>query len=203
MAASRQTLASVVIVTLAVLTPTIGGAQPISAAPIAPEFRIQVWGQTTNDFAALIVEYFALRGRLQDQLPPLVVTADVRRIHRGTRSLARAIRVARSHAVEGEFFTAPTRGEFRRAIALVVTAPVCAAIMDDNPGAFAYDVNGSYPSGKSRATMPGLIIASLPPLPDDIEFRFIGSHLILYDVRADTIIDRLPDAIACQGYAAR
>jgi len=36
-------------------------------------------------------------------------------------------------------------------------------------------------------------------LPDGIEFRFVGRHLILYDVRANTIIDRLPDAIECPG----
>ena len=40
-------------------------------------------------------------------------------------------------------------------------------------------------------------IAQLPELPDDIQYRFIGRHLILYDVRANTIIDRIPDAIRC------
>ena len=198
MVTSRRTIA--VVITLAVLVPAAGGAQSPAAAVVAPEFRVQVWGERATGFTALIVEYFELRARLQDQLPPVVVTADVRQIQRGTRSLARAIRIAQPHAVEGDFFSGPTSAEIKRVIALVVTATVCDAIMDDNPGAFASAINGSYPSGKSRATMPGLIIASLPPLPDDIQFRFIGSDLILYDVRANTIIDRLPDAIKCAVY---
>jgi hypothetical protein len=72
-----------------------------------------------------------------------------------------------------------------------------AVIMDDNPGAFRQDIDGTYPEGKALSTMPGLVLAQLPGLPDDIQFRFIGRHLILYDVRANTIIDRMPDAIRC------
>jgi hypothetical protein len=45
--------------------------------------------------------------------------------------------------------------------------------------------------------MPGLLLARLPGLPGDIQFRFVGRDLILYDVRANTIIDRMPDAIRC------
>jgi hypothetical protein len=69
--------------------------------------------------------------------------------------------------------------------------------MDENPGAFGHDIGGPYADGKTFATMPGLLLAQLPELPDDIQFRFVGRHLILYDVRANTIIDRMPDAIRC------
>ena len=45
--------------------------------------------------------------------------------------------------------------------------------------------------------MPGIILERLLQLPDDIQFRFVGPHLILFDVRASTIIDQLPNAIEC------
>ena len=64
-------------------------------------------------------------------------------------------------------------------------------------GEFQHAIDGAYPAGKTQATMPGSLLARLPQLPDDIEFRFVGAHLILYDVRTNTIMDRLPDAIAC------
>ena len=74
---------------------------------------------------------------------------------------------------------------------------VWAVIMEENPGGFRRDIDGPYPDGKSYSTMPGIILERLPQLPDDIQFRFVGPHLILFDVRASTIIDQLPNAIEC------
>ena len=45
--------------------------------------------------------------------------------------------------------------------------------------------------------MPGTILAALPALPDDVEYRFLGRHLILLDIRANVILDRIPYAIRC------
>jgi len=183
---------------LAILLPCVGATQTLpETEAVTGQFHVQVWGETGTVFTDRIGNYYDLRARLQHQLPTVVVTDSVRQIRRGTRALAHAIRVARPGAVQGEFFTAATGTEFKRVIALITTVGVCAAIMDDNPRAFTHAIDGSYPSGKSLATMPGIILARLPPLPNDIEFRFVGRHLILYDVRANTIIDRLPYAIDC------
>jgi hypothetical protein len=46
--------------------------------------------------------------------------------------------------------------------------------------------------------VPGTILAALPALPDDVEYRFLGRHLILLDVRAGVILDRIPYAIRCE-----
>ena len=43
--------------------------------------------------------------------------------------------------------------------------------------------------------MPPNVLAALPRLPDDIEYRFMGRDLILLDTRANVIIDRVPDAL--------
>jgi hypothetical protein len=164
---------------------------------LSSQFQVHVWGDAGTEFTNRIETYYDLRARLEHRLPAVTVTADVGQIRRGTRALARAIRVARPGAVEGEFFTAATGTEFKRVLALIMNVGVCAAIMDDNPGGFTYAVNGNYPSAKSLATMPGIILGNLPTLPADIEFRFVGKYLILYDVRANTIIDWLPSAIDC------
>jgi hypothetical protein len=47
------------------------------------------------------------------------------------------------------------------------------------------------------STVPGNILAALPALPDDVEYRFLGRHLILLDIRADVILDRITYAIRC------
>jgi hypothetical protein len=69
-------------------------------------FTFQVWGET--EFTSRIGTYYDLRARLERQLPAVTVTDSVRQIRRGTHALARAIRVARPGAVQGEFFTVAT-----------------------------------------------------------------------------------------------
>ena len=195
-----KTLRSVAFATvLTVLFPFVGGTQtfPVATDSLAPDFRIQVFGDTVTDFPSRIERYFELRGQLERGLPAMTVTENVRQIRRRTRSLAEAIRVARRGAVQGEFFTAATSAEFKRVLAVIMNTAVWALIMDENPGAFTHDIDGSYPDAKTYSTMPAIVLARLPQLPDDIEFRFVGPHLILYDVRAHTIIDRLPNAIEC------
>jgi hypothetical protein len=191
---------------LTILLPGVSQAQTSQAqtlpASVIPHFHVLIVGSEASDFTARVNRYFELRSRLQRGLPAVIVTDDVAAIRRGTRSLAQAIRLARPGAVEGEFFTIATSLYMKRELAVVVNATVWVVIMDDNPGAFRHDIDGAYPEGKPRSTMPGIVLAQLPPLPDGIEFRFIGPHLILYDTRANTIIDRLPDAIQCEDRCA-
>ena len=184
---------------LTVAHPCPGTAQTSSTTTDEhiPTFRGEVWADTVTDFTIRVNAYSELRRRLESRLPDVTVTDDVRQIRGARRSLARAIRVARPGAVQGEFFTAATSAQFQLTLAPLMNARMWAAIMDENPGAFRHDIDGAYPEGKAFSTMPGLVLARLPGLPDGIEFRFIGRHLILYDVKANTIIDRLPHAIEC------
>jgi hypothetical protein len=78
-----------------------------------------------------------------------------------------------------------------------MSASTWAAIMDGNPGEFPHEINATYKRSKSVSTVPPNILALLPRLPDDIQYRFVGRHLILHDTRANVIIDRIPYAIRC------
>ena len=186
-------------IVLTVAHPCPGTAQTSSATTVEriPTFRAEVWADTVTDFTIRVNAYSELRRRLESQLPDVTVTEDVRQIRSARRSLARAIRVERPGAVQGEFFTAAISAQFQITLARLMNAKIWEAIMDENPGAFRHDIDSAYPEGKTFSTMPGLVLARLPGLPDGIEFRFIGRHLILYDVKANTIIDRLPHAIQC------
>ena len=190
---------AVIAVVLLASQPGAGSAQTSFATPegLVPIFRAEVWADTVTDFTNRVNAYSDLRGRLESRLPAVTVTDDVGQIRRGRRSLAGAIRAARPGAVPGEFFTPATRAQFQLVLARMMDARMWAVIMDENPGAFGHDVNGTYPDGKTFSTMPALLLAELPGLPDDIQFRFVGRRLILYDVRANTIMDWMADAIRC------
>ena len=166
-------------------------------APDGPAFRVQIWGDIAADFSERIWRYSELRSELEKGLPGLRVTEDVREIRRAQRALAKRIRVARDGARQGDIFTAAIGVEFREVLRLEMDADTWAAIMDDNPGEFSNRINGTYPGKRSLSTVPPNILALLPRLPEDVQYRFLGRHLVLHDTRANLILDRIPYAIRC------
>ena len=79
-----------------------------------------------------------------------------------------------------------------------VTKPgICAAILEDNPGDIPYRTNRPYPRDLPLSTVPPSVLGVLPALPDDVQYRFVDRDLILYDTRANMILDRIESAIRC------
>ena len=160
-----------------------------------PDFRVQVWGSVVADFSARVRSYAELRSKLEKGLPPLTVTDDPAEIRESVDALAERIRVARAGAQQGEIFTPTISVEFKRILLLEMNANTWAAIMDDKAVEFSNQINGCYPEKKPLSTVPPNVLAVLPELPDDIQYRFVGRHLILLDTRASVILDRIPYAI--------
>ncbi len=149
------------------------------------------------DFDARVLDYFELRTTLEDGLPAQHVTDNPAEVLGIQRTLARRIKHARAGALRGAIFTPAISAEFRRILLIETTPEVLATIKDDNPGQFSHRVNGNYPKRKPLSTMPGVFLLLLPVLPDGVEYRFLGPHLILHDTRANLILDTMFCAIAC------
>ena len=156
---------------------------------IVTPFNTRVWA------------YVELRSELEKGLPALAVTENPAETRKVGRALAAKIRAARVKAKQGDMLTPAIGVEFRKAMLREMNAHTWKVIMDDNPGDFEALINGAYPEGKILSTVPPNILALLPKLPHDIEYRFVGRHLILLDTRAGMILDRIPYAI--QSPAAR
>jgi hypothetical protein len=45
------------------------------------------------------------------------------------------------------------------------------------------------------STMPPDILAALPQLPEELEYRFVGDRLILLDTKAHVIVDYVDDVL--------
>jgi hypothetical protein len=71
------------------------------------------------------------------------------------------------------------------------------AIKDDapEPKDVLVHVNAEYPRDESLSTVPPDVLRALPQLPPDIQYRFVGQHLILYDAKANIIIDYMLNAL--------
>ena len=177
----------------------VASAQSPRDDPTTPRFTelVIVRSLLRADFDARVLDYFDLRTTLEDGLPAQHVTANPADNIEIQRTLARRIRRARVGALRGAIFTPAISVEFRRILLIETTPETRATILDDNPGQFSHRINGDYPKRRPLSTMPGTFLAVLPVLPDGLEYRFLGPHLILHDTRANVILDAMSCAIAC------
>ena len=187
-----------------VLCPALAGAQ-VAPNPISgqPDFTIVVEGtfdpDTVAEFTRRANDYVALRARLEKGLPPLRVTEDADEIEDFERRLARRIDDARGSR-RGQIFLPIMEGQVKRMLLLRADPATTAAIMDDGPVEFDIDINETYSKKRPLATMPPNLLLRLPDLPPDLEYRFVGRHLILRDARANIIVDEIRYALKCDDY---
>jgi hypothetical protein len=152
-----------------------------------------------RDFEARVKEYSALHKKLEDTLPKLPKEATPQQIDSHQRALGRLVQRARAGAKPGNIFTADVRPVVQRLMAQVFGGPdgaaLKASIMDENPGPIKLTINGRYPDTVPLSTVPPQVLEGLPRLPDVLEFRFIGRHLILMDEQAHVIVDVMENVL--------
>jgi hypothetical protein len=151
--------------------------------------------------------YVALHRTLEGPLPPEAVTHDPNALFAPRQALAAAIRKARAGALQGEIFSPAVARYFRTLVAKTVKKngidDLLSIVEDENSVNIPARVNGDYPAGRSISPMPPCLLAELPPLPPELQYRFIGRDLILWDLHAGLIVDFVPYAIAAISESTR
>ena len=171
------------------------GCAPRSAQPL-PD------GQAVADFDRRVNAYAALRAELEQGAAKLHDTAEPEELAAAEQALAARIQAARPTAKRGDIFTPAIQARFRRLLSPEMRGirgqNTRGIIRDEGPGleAFSFKVNGPYPKQQPLGSVPTNVLRALPPLPENIEYRFIDRHLILRDTRANLIIDYIPNAMS-------
>jgi len=179
-----------ILTALLLLTAVASSTAARQKAPVNPD------AQVLADFKARLDKYVELRKLADDTAPPLKKTKDPAKIRAAQQALAERIGAARVGSKRGDIFTPEITTRFRRLLHPEVKDPGTKdLIKDDNPGQMPFKVNGLYPDKQPLSNVPPNVLASLPPLPKDVDYRFVGKHLILRDSRANLIIDYIPNAI--------
>jgi hypothetical protein len=174
-------------------SPSVQPAPPPESQPVNPDAKaLETMLQRIND-------YVDLHKKLEDKLPKLSNEASPKEIDQHQRALARLIQEGRRGAKPGDIFTPDSQAVIKRLLARVFGgaegAALRASIMDENPGTVKLAVNGRYPDSVPLSTVPPQVLQGLPKLPDEMEFRFVGNHLILMDVHAHIIVDLIQNAL--------
>lgn len=189
----------VVLAALAVVSAAAGAQTSAAPGQDKAQPRVNAEAALAAEFTRRVAEYVALHNKVEGSLPRLSKDANPDQIDKHQRELGRLLMKARASARVGDIFTKEIRAYFRRQIAAAFAGPegrgLKGSIMDENPGPIRLAVNGRYPDSVPLATMPPQVLAQLPRLPDDLEYRFIASRLILLDVHAHIIVDYIDDAL--------
>jgi len=199
-------LGVVVLGTLIVVGCGSEGSSPRAAAADRPATlanpqQVNADAKILADFKSRIDNYMELHNRLKKQAPPLKETKDPAQIKASQDVLAQKIREARKEAKPGEIFTPEIRQVFRRLMYPETKgtdgAETKAAIAEEKQELkdVKIRVNAAYPDDAPLMTVPPNILAALPKLPEDLEFRFVSKHMILLDVHANLIVDYVLNAI--------
>lgn len=171
-----------------------------TAASAQPVFFVS---EPAIQFNAAVTDYVKMHRRLERLVGTMTINSSVDSIDRSMQALANAIRVERSHALQGDFFTPALSSGLRAGVddALLVhgftAADVWATERADlvNPRPVRLRVNDTFPWALATMMFP-CVIEALPPLPPELQYRIVGGDLILVDVHASLIVDVLPGLLA-------
>ena len=152
-----------------------------------------------KQFNAAIASYMTLRRNLRSEVRGPVKNSSSTEMTDATDALAGAIQRSRREAKVGSIFAEPVASVIKRRIADAVRdeklVAVLADIDDEGTGGPAPKVHLRLPVTAQMATMPAALLAVLPTLPKELEYRILGNYLILRDVDASLILDYVPAAV--------
>lgn len=190
-AAQRTALAAVIAAVMIAAT----ASQAFAQTPDPGAQAVQAFERATRD-------YVQMHRRLESQIGAIQLNSTVAEVNRTIQELAAAIRAERPGAKQGDFFTPALATELR--------ARINSALRDNGftPGDVrqnerleaieadtgALRVNGTFPWVLATAMFP-CVIAALPPLSAELQYRIVGDMLVLIDVHASLILDLLPHAL--------
>ena len=178
--------------TLLVLLVTSGGV-------LWPAEAIQNPPDAVAVFRRNVGEYVSMRDRIERDLP--APGANVTAVQLDARRQALFARLAESRrgARKGDVFGAGMRPYTRDVVAALLAGPdgpqILQSIMDVNPATAVVEINHRYPDAIPLSRMPYDLLKVLPPLPEGLEYRFVGRRLILLDTSARMVVDAIDDVL--------
>ena len=183
---------------LAVLWMSVAPSPLWAAGPQAAA-ATTVEAEALKDFEAAVAAYMAMRRQLRGEVRGPVKDSTSTQLTDAADALAGAIQRARPKAEVGGFFTESAVTVFKRRVATAVRTEnleaVLAEIDDEGPVNAPPKIYVRLPVSAQMATMPASLLAVLPPLPKELEYRILGQYLVLRDVDASLILDYIPAAV--------
>jgi hypothetical protein len=171
--------------------------------------------EVLRKFQHEVEEYIELHKELRERIPNVHPNATPEEMAAHRHKMETAIREERKGAKRGDIFKPKVERAFRALLNRELKGPDGKAMLDEikqgnprvegvpnprNPQretkeAVTVAVNAVYNDDAPFSSVPPSLLLKLPPLPDQVRYRFVGRNLILRDGEANVILDYIPDAV--------
>ena len=163
-------------------------AAPAQQAAVNPLARAMV------DFKKRVDAYLVLRNEVTKKFPEVKETGDPAQIHQREKNLGKAIAIARTNAKAGDVFGSEMSMYLRKILEDDWNSRSPAdrkAIFAELPPGLVLKVNQVYPTNLPLVTAPPKLLAQLPMIPEELDYRHLDRRLLLRDRDANLIVDVL------------
>jgi len=172
---------------------------PATTASVATDGQpVNAMGAAILAFHKHLEAYMKVHNEAEGKVPSLKRTDDPVEISGREKALAEMIMTLRAGAEEGVVFAPDVQKHFQTIIQEDFAKRSHSdrvALVHELPKGAKVSVNTVYPTTIPLLTFPAALLQKLPDLPPELEYRIVGRHLILRDVKANLIVDVLRDAI--------
>jgi hypothetical protein len=169
------------------------GRLAAAAAPIPQQAPVNARAQAMVDFKKRLDAYLELRRTITQKIPEVKETGNPAKIHEREVALGKALAMARLNAKAGDIF-----GLLSTYLLKSIEddwnsrSPADQkAMLSELPKGLILKVNQPYPPSLPLATAPSKLLAQLPMLPEELEYRLLNRRLLLRDRDANLIVDVL------------
>ena len=170
-----------------------------TAASVGPDGQpVNQLGAATLEFQKRVEAYMKIHNEAESKVPNLKKTDDPVEIAQREEALAKMIMTLRAQAPANEIFAKEYQPHFVKIVQDDFANRSAAdrkALVHELPRNVKVDVNTVYPTTIPLITFPAGLLRKLPDLPPELEYRIVGRHLILRDVKANLIVDVLRDVV--------
>jgi hypothetical protein len=167
---------------------------PPASAPATPQTDDR---EAVLLFRKAVENYALLHRRLSKSLPTVSAQASPAEIHAQEVAFEKAIAAERKSNGSGDLFIPQIQPLIRRVAKEKLSgqagAPLLETIKEESTeGRATARVNARYPDNVPLSSVPAQLLEALPPLPEELEYRFVGRDLILLDTKARLVADVMP-----------
>lgn len=160
--------------------------------------KVNAGAAALQTFQQRLDAYLQLRMQLAERLAPLTSTPSADELAGRQAALAKALQTARAAATRGDLVPEPVArqiaatvlDDFKRRTALEEKATFA-----EVPAAGQPAINQTYPADAALPTVPPLLLQNLPRLPDNLQYRFYGRHLLILDGDVQIIVDYIANVL--------
>ena len=151
-----------------------------------------------SDFVKRLEAYLALREELVKKLKPLSPTASATDLQTRVHALAAGLRLARTGARQGDLIPLLVQQQIRETVLADLkrrTPEARRAAFAEVPTGPLPGINRNYPEQAALPPVPPLLLASLPKLPDGLQYCFFGRHVVILDSDVEIVVDYVANAV--------